>query len=146
MAPNLKTPQTIALVAAAICLTCACGIPLGPQEHYPPPAIKRSLALRNNYPYFQTKVGTSSNPWQISLKNISGQPVDLEKPTLYSIHHGDAFHLETTCGATLAPDATCFITLTFSPTRKANSEAGLLFSAKPNESYGLILRGYALTP
>ena len=146
MTRNLGAPQSIALIAAVISLTCACGIPLGPQDHYPPPSIKRSLNVTAGYLGFETKVGATSRPLRVTLKNRSNLPVELDKPSLYSIHNGAAFHLDTTCGATLNPDATCFIILTFSPNRKSNSEARLLFSAKPAESYGLIVQGTALKP
>ncbi len=146
MAINLRTSQTIILVAAAISLTCACGIPLGPQSHYPPPSIKRSLAVGYGALYLQAQVGTTSGATRISLKNISPQSVELAKPALYPIHDADAFKLDTTCEPTLVPNATCFITITFSPQKKSNSEARLLFSAKPSESYGLIVEGTALKP
>jgi hypothetical protein len=143
---SLSPHKTVAIVAALVSLTCACGIPIGPQDRYPPPSLKRSLRL--NYPslYLQARVGSSSAPVKLSLENISHHPVGLSRPTLYAIHYGEAFHLDTTCGDALAPAATCFIILTFTPTTRHDSEARLLFSAQPAESYGLIVSGIAVDP
>ncbi len=146
MAPGIKTSQTIVLVAAALCLTCACGIPLGPQDRYPPPSVKRSLDVSTGSLYTQAKVGFTAKPVTVILKNISDQAVELDTPSLYSIHHGETLHLDTTCGSALQPGATCVITLTFKPTRAGDSEGRLLFSAKPAESYGLIVNATALRP
>ncbi len=146
MAPSRKTCQTIALIASCISITCACGIPLGPQSHFPPPSVKRSLQVTFHDLYVETKVGTASDPSQITLRNISDQPVELERAALSPIRNGNAFHLTTTCGDTLAPDATCLLILTFTPSKRSSSEARLLFGAKPSESYGLIVEGRGLKP
>lgn len=146
VALNLKPPQTIILIAAAVSLTCACGIPLGPQDHYPPPSVKRSLHVDTGSLYTGGRIGFSAKPITVGLENISDHSVELDTPSLYSIHHGETLHLDTTCGSVLPAGATCFITITFKPTKPGDSEARLLFSAKPAESYGLIINATALRP
>ena len=67
-----------------------------------------------NIDFGSLQMGTTSNPWTVTLSNTSGIPVTFASPIAIS---GDPSFTETnTCGTSLAAYSTCNVLVTFAPT------------------------------
>jgi hypothetical protein len=111
MAPGIKTSQTIVLVTAALCLTCACGIGYHAPPQPPPPPFYSVLYESPQYNIdLHANVGHTSKVVSVRYKNLSSQPLKLRAP-FFGKNEDHKFHLETTCTDTLAQSATCTVNI-----------------------------------
>jgi hypothetical protein len=67
-------------------------------------------------------VGTHSLPKKIALTNKGSATANIAKISITGADAGD-FAQTNTCGQTLASGASCFVTVTFTPTAKGNRTA-----------------------
>ncbi len=68
----------------------------------------------SNIDFGSLQMGTTANPWTVTLSNTSGVPVTFASPIAIS---GDPSFTETnTCGTSLAAYSTCNVQVTFAPT------------------------------
>jgi len=85
------------------------------------PVATLSASLLN---FQKVVIGQTSAPQTVTLTNTGGDPMNL----LSVAATGDFQISNTTCGATLASNAGCSITLTFTPTKKGTRKGSLTFT------------------
>jgi hypothetical protein len=122
--PSLTASRTIALVAFAVGLLCACGI--GPQ--YKPPPPPDLVTVTTGFLSFHTAIGQASETQQIGIANISPYTAPLgPRAEWLSSAKNNPFTYETDCGPSLAPQSSCTISVKFLPagTKTANDEIRL---------------------
>ena len=115
MPADVKTSRTIALIVSAMGLFCACG--LGPVRNAPPAPPPPAPVLSANPGdrlYFTAAPGTTSPSQTVTFTNISGQTLDVS-PAVIRFNDDNLFAMETTCGDSLAPSASCVVTVSFHP-------------------------------
>ena len=144
MPADVNTSRTIALLVSATGLLCACG--LGPVRNAPPPPPPLPLSISQN-DTFQAIAGSMSAPQIITLTNVSSADVLKLHRAELRVNQGLYFHLQTTCADTLAPGASCTLTLTFQPRRAGTFHASVLLNSGPGyETKYLYLIGIAAEP
>ena len=98
------------------------------------------LVSPGNIPFSDQIIGTTGNPWTITVSNTSAFPV-----TGLSINLTDAvdFQLTSGCGSILGPYTTCNLTVSFSPhTVGSLSGAIQIFDNAVNSPQTVTLNGY----
>jgi len=135
---SLTTSRTIAVVAAALGLFCACG--LGPSPHYPPPPDLVSLST--NKLLFSAALGQQSAPQTFSIANQSSVPVSLDPQSKWlATGTRNPYALQTDCKASLPPGSSCTVTITFRPGPESSNRANLWINFQSHESHYVVLSG-----
>jgi len=82
---------------------------------------KKELAFTNRL------IGTTSAAQKVALTNTGGLPASISSVAIMETNASD-FSQTTTCKSTLAPGATCYITVTFRPTRIGPRTASVIIT------------------
>ena len=112
VSPPLSTSRSVAVVAAALGLFCACG--LGPsQPHVPPPELVSLSAYKLD---FTAALNHTSEPQSFSITNMSGISVSLNPQSKWlPANPKNPYKLNTDCGSYLGPGASCTVTVSYHP-------------------------------
>jgi len=132
MAPGIKTSQTVVLVAAALCLTCACGIGYKEPPHPPPPPLAPISFHPDRLSFPDTVIGTSSPIQNLVISNDSPDVLALTGVEVAPFFD-KAFRLvSTTCGVPLPAHSTCTAQVVFEP------KTYLTYKKKPEPTSGIL--------
>lgn len=115
MGMNVKTAQTLTLVAAVVSLTCACGLGYRNAAPVPPPPVALISANVTNLSFPDTVVGSASPEEEVIIRNNGAVPLVLES------RMGDGFNGFTitsdSCSPSIDPGKHCRIGVSFKPGR-----------------------------
>ncbi len=81
-----------------------------------------AVTLTTSMTFVDTLVGSSGGPLTANLQNVGTGTLNISSITITGTNSAE-FSNTTTCGATLAPAATCNINVTFSPTSSGSKTA-----------------------
>jgi len=135
--PALTASRTIAVVASALGLFCACG--LGPRNYQPPPPDL--VVLSANSLSFTAALGKMSAPQHFSIANTSQQAVTISPPSNWVRNKNSPFGLQTDCGQVLAPNASCTITIIFHPLSDQPESEPVVLNFQKQEDHIVWLKG-----
>lgn len=127
---STSTPRTIALVATAAGLLCACGIPV-PLHQPPPPPDMVSVSAEN-----LIRQPTPQEPTQrfmVTFQNLVNFPVAISAPRL--MNHDPAFTITKTCPLTLPARGTCDVIIDATNTTGKPLVEFLLMSVDRSDRY-----------
>ncbi len=94
-----------------------------------------------------TVTGTSSSPMTATVSNTGGAPVSLGTPTFAGTNASDFQLASSTCGSTLAPNASCSLAVVFAPAAAGAHAAQLqLTGSAPGSPYTVNLTGSGVAP
>jgi hypothetical protein len=91
-------------------------------------------------------VGTTSGPEPVTLQNPGNQALNISSISLGGVNSGD-FSLSQTCGSSLAANASCQISVTFTPTARGTRTATVsLVDNGPGSPQLITLTGTGIAP
>jgi cardiolipin synthase len=115
-----RSRATVLFALLALLTGCHHNAPTTPQ---PPPDIAQ-LALSDIALSFTTPVGQTSRAQTVTLTNTGTAVLALSSITV----RDTSFAMTSTCGATLAPSASCTLTITFKPQTAADLPSAIVIS------------------
>ena len=91
-------------------------------------------------------VGTTSGAQQVTLQNVGNQALSITSISLTGAESGD-FGLSQNCGSSLAANASCQISVTFTPTARGTRTAAVsLVDSGPDSPQSISLSGTGIAP
>jgi len=137
--PALNTSRTIAVVASALGLLCACG--LGPSGRYQPPPPDL-VDISANTLSFTSTLGKPSAPQHFSIANVSQQTITLSPQSNWMREKNSPFTLQTDCVLWLAPNTSCTVTITFLPLSERPARIPVWLNFQKHEDHMVWLEGH----
>lgn len=92
------------------------------------------VAAPSSITWAKVAVGQAGGPKAATLTNNSAVPVTISSIAFTGTNAGDFAIYQNTCGATLAPSASCTTTILFKPTNSGTRTATLLFTDSDSTS------------
>ncbi len=107
---------------------------------YPAPGALTVSDLGNTLQFKTDALGNPSDPQNVTVTNSTAKPVRIA-----SVTNTAAFTVSTTCGASLAPGASCTVALRFVPTQRGDRSGALTISdGTPAGRYQVYIRGQVI--
>jgi alpha-1,3-glucanase-like protein/F5/8 type C domain-containing protein len=109
---------------------------------YPAPGALTVTKFGDNLLFKTDALGSPSDPQTVTITNPTSTPARIASVTITG-----AFTVSTTCGAALAPGATCTATVRFVPTQRGDRQSALTISdGTPAGRYQIYVRGQVIAP
>jgi probable HAF family extracellular repeat protein len=101
----------------------------------PKPTADADIQLsQSSFSFGEHAIGQTSEPGAIWIHNTGPDEVSFARILFTGGAAGDFAITENTCGATLAPDASCSVTFRFKPAAQGERQASLLFNDNARNS------------